>query len=119
VLAAMAYSFNDGSVPGKMQLGSAWWFLDQERGMRHQIDTLSTFGLLGRFVGMLTDSRSFLSYPRHEYFRRILCDVIGADIESGRLPRSETAFIGQLVEDICYGNAERYFGFFENDDKRQ
>ena len=77
------------------------------------------FGLLGRFVGMLTDSRSFLSYPRHEYFRRILCDVIGADIESGRLPRSETAFIGQLVEDICYGNAERYFGFFENDDKRQ
>ena len=119
VLAAMAYSFNDGSVPGKMQLGSAWWFLDQERGMRHQIDTLSAFGLLGRFVGMLTDSRSFLSYPRHEYFRRILCDVIGADIESGRLPRSETAFIGQLVEDICYGNAERYFGFFENDDKRQ
>ena len=71
VLAAMAYSFNDGSVPGKMQLGSAWWFLDQERGMRHQIDTLSAFGLLGRFVGMLTDSRSFLSYPRHEYFRRI------------------------------------------------
>lgn len=111
VLAAMAYSFNDGSVPGKMQLGAAWWFLDQEDGMRRQLDTLSNFGLLGHFVGMLTDSRSFLSYPRHEYFRRILCDVLGRDIESGRLPRGETAFIGRMVEDICYRNAERYFGF--------
>ena len=111
VLAAMAYSFNDGSTPGMMQLGAAWWFLDQENGIRRQLDTLSSFGLLSRFVGMLTDSRSFLSYPRHEYFRRILCDMLGADIESGRLPRSETAFIGRMVEDICYRNAERYFGF--------
>lgn len=114
VLAAMAYSFNDGSTPGMMQLGAAWWFLDQENGIRRQIDTLSSFGLLSRFVGMLTDSRSFLSYPRHEYFRRILCDMLGANIESGRLPRSEKAFIGQIVEDICYRNAERYFGFGAN-----
>ena len=119
VLITMAGNFNEGPTVGKVQYGAAWWFLDQEDGMTKQLNALSSLGLLGRFVGMLTDSRSFLSYPRHEYFRRILCDVIGADIESGRLPRSETAFIGQLVEDICYGNAERYFGFFENDDKRQ
>ena len=111
VLAAMAYTFNDGSMPGKMQFGSAWWFLDNEDGMRRQIDALSNLGLLSRFVGMLTDSRSFLSYPRHEYFRRILCDILGADVESGRLPRSEMEFIGKTVENISYYNAKDYFGF--------
>ncbi|MBQ7194718.1 MAG: glucuronate isomerase [Bacteroidales bacterium] len=111
VLMAMAYTFNDGSVPGKMQFGSAWWFLDHEYGMRTQIDLLSSQGLLSRFVGMLTDSRSFISYPRHEYFRRILCDVLGADIASGRLPSSEMEFIGGMVEDICFRNAAEYFGF--------
>ena len=79
--------------------------------MRKQLNALSALGLLSRFVGMLTDSRSFISYPRHEYFRRILCDVLGKDIEEGRLPASEMDFIGQMVEDICYNNADRYFGF--------
>ena len=111
VLATMAYTFNDGSVPGKMQLGSGWWFLDQEEGMRKQMNTLSNLGLLSRFVGMLTDSRSFISYPRHEYFRRILCDLIGHDVESGRLPASEMDFIGRMVEDISYNNAKNYFNF--------
>ncbi len=111
VFATMAYTFNDGTFPGKMQLGSGWWFLDQEDGMRKQMNALSALGLLSRFVGMLTDSRSFLSYPRHEYFRRILCDVLGADVESGRLPRSEMAQLHQMVRDICFGNADRYFGF--------
>ncbi len=111
VLATMAYTFNDGTTPGKMQLGSGWWFLDQEDGMRKQINALSTLGLLSRFVGMLTDSRSFLSYPRHEYFRRILCDLIGRDIEDGKLPKSEMEFIGKMVSDISYYNAKNYFGF--------
>ena len=111
VMATMAGNFNDGSVPGKMQLGAAWWFLDQEHGMRRQLDALSELGLLSRFVGMLTDSRSFISYTRHEYFRRILCDVIGADVDSGRLPASEMERIGAMVEDICYQNARQYFGF--------
>ena len=111
VMATMAGNFNDGSVPGKMQLGAAWWFLDQEHGMRRQLDTLSELGLLSRFVGMLTDSRSFISYTRHEYFRRILCDVIGADVDSGRLPASEMGRIGAMIEDICYRNARQYFGF--------
>ncbi len=111
VMTAMAYTFNDGSCPGKMQFGSAWWFLDHESGMRRQIETLSSLGLLSRFVGMLTDSRSFISYPRHEYFRRILCDMLGADIDSGRLPASEIDFIGKMVEDICYNNAKNYFDF--------
>ena len=110
-MTTMAYTFNDGTFPGKMQLGSGWWFLDQESGMRRQMDALSVLGLLSRFVGMLTDSRSFISYPRHEYFRRILCDVIGADVESGRLPASELDTIGKMVEDICYNNAKRYFDF--------
>lgn len=109
VLAAMAYTFNEAPVPGKIQFGAAWWFLDNEEGIRCQIDALSAMGLLSRFVGMLTDSRSFLSYPRHEYFRRILCEVIGGDIEKGKLPRSEMEFIGSMVEDICYNNAEKYF----------
>jgi glucuronate isomerase len=111
VMASMAGNFNDGTVAGKMQLGAAWWFLDQESGMRRQLDTLSEFGLLSRFVGMLTDSRSFISYTRHEYFRRILCDVIGADVDSGRLPASEMERIGAMVEDISYRNARAFFHF--------
>ncbi len=111
VLATMAYTFNDGTVPGKMQLGSGWWFLDQEDGMRKQINALSSLGLLSRFVGMLTDSRSFLSYPRHEYFRRILCNILGEDLEKGKLPESEMPFIHQMVRDISYNNADKYFNF--------
>ena len=111
VMASMAGNFNDGSVPGKMQLGAGWWFLDQESGMRQQMDSLSQLGLLSRFVGMLTDSRSFISYTRHEYFRRILCDMVGADVDSGRLPLSEMERIGQMIEDISYRNARNYFGF--------
>ena len=111
VLMTMAYNFNDGTVAGKMQFGSGWWFLDQEVGMINQMNALSVLGLLSRFVGMLTDSRSFLSYPRHEYFRRILCNLLGEDIKNGKLPRSEMAFIGQMVEDISYNNAKNYFKF--------
>ena len=111
VLVTMAYTFNDGSTPGKMQFGSGWWFLDQERGMRNQIDSLSVLGLLSRFVGMLTDSRSFISYPRHEYFRRILCDVVGADVESGKLPVEEMDRLHAMISDISYNNAKNYFNF--------
>lgn len=111
VLMTMAYNFNDGSVPGKMQFGSGWWFLDQEVGMRRQLDSLSMLGLLSRFVGMLTDSRSFISYPRHEYFRRILCDVIGRDVGSGRIPASEKEDVARMVRDISYFNARNYFNF--------
>lgn len=111
VLAAMAYTFNDGTTPGKMQLGAGWWFLDQEDGMKKQMNALSSLGLLSRFVGMLTDSRSFLSYPRHEYFRRILCNLIGEDIQSGKLPKSEMPFLHQMVQDISYNNAHNYFQF--------
>lgn len=107
----MVYNFNDGTVAGKMQFGAGWWFLDQEVGIRRQIDTLSSLGLLSRFVGMLTDSRSFISYPRHEYFRRILCDIIGRDVETGRLPRSEMDRLHGMVSDISYHNAASYFGF--------
>jgi glucuronate isomerase len=110
VFATMAGNFNDGSVPGKMQYGSAWWFLDQLDGMERQINTLSNMGLLSRFVGMLTDSRSFLSFPRHEYFRRWLCNVFGKDVERGHLP-ADAALIGKVVQDVCYGNAKEYFGF--------
>lgn len=111
VMMTMAYTFNDGTVPGKMQFGSGWWFLDQEVGMRRQMDALSVLGLFSRFVGMLTDSRSFISYPRHEYFRRILCDVIGTDVENGKLPVSEMDRIKQMVSDISYNNAKNYFNF--------
>ena len=111
VLATMAYTFNDGTCPGKIQLGSGWWFLDQEDGMKKQMNALSSLGLLSRFVGMLTDSRSFLSYPRHEYFRRILCNVLGEDIAAGKLPKSEMEFIHKMVKDISYNNAENYFKF--------
>ncbi len=111
VLTTMAYTFNDGSIAGKMQYGSGWWFLDQEFGMTNQINSLSALGLLSRFVGMLTDSRSLLSYPRHEYFRRILCNIIGADVEAGKLPKSELDFMGEMVEGISYKNAKSYFDF--------
>lgn len=110
VFASMIGNFQDGSIPGKIQWGSGWWFLDQKDGMEKQLNTLSNFGLLSRFVGMLTDSRSFLSYPRHEYFRRILCNLIGADVEKGELP-DDKDWLGQMVEDICYHNAKRYFKF--------
>ena len=111
VMMTTAYNFNDGTVPGKMQFGSGWWFLDQEVGMRRQIDSLSMLGLLSRFVGMLTDSRSFISYPRHEYFRRILCDVLGNDVELGKIPASELDTVHRMVRDISYNNAKNYFKF--------
>ena len=110
LFAGMIGSFQDGSVPGKLQYGAAWWFLDQENGIRAQLDALSDLGLLSRFVGMLTDSRSLLSYSRHEYFRRILCDTLGADAESGRLP-DRREWLTELVEDVCYRNAKNYFQF--------
>jgi glucuronate isomerase len=109
VFATMIGNFQDGSVPGKIQFGSGWWFLDQKEGIEWQINALSNTGLLSRFVGMTTDSRSFMSYPRHEYFRRVLCDMLGADIQNGELPNDE-ALIGQMVRRICYQNAREYFG---------
>ena len=111
VIATMIGNFQDGSVAGKMQFGSGWWFLDQKDGMEKQMNALSVLGLLSRFVGMLTDSRSFLSYPRHEYFRRTLCNLIGNDVENGLLPNSELDFIGKIVEDISYNNAKNFFKF--------
>ncbi|WP_396170169.1 glucuronate isomerase [Flavobacterium sp.] len=108
MFAAMAANFNDGIVVGKMQYGAAWWFLDQKDGMEKQLNVLSNFGLLSKFVGMVTDSRSFLSFPRHEYFRRILCNVLGDEIEKGELP-NDMKLIGNMVEDICYSNAKKYF----------
>ncbi len=110
VMATMIGNFNDGSIAGKIQWGSAWWFLDQKDGMTKQINALSNMGLLSRFVGMLTDSRSFLSYPRHEYFRRILCNILGTEIEKGELP-ADFLWIGKMVQDICYNNAKSYFNF--------
>ncbi|MFC1642407.1 glucuronate isomerase [Myxococcota bacterium] len=109
VFAAMAGSFQDGTVPGKIQYGTAWWFLDQLDGMEKQLNALSNQGLLSRFVGMVTDSRSFLSYSRHEYFRRLLCDMLGREVERGRLP-GELKPLGELVRDVCFGNACDYFG---------
>jgi len=111
LVATMTGNFQDGSVPGKIQFGAAWWFLDQKNGMEAQMNSLSNLGLLSRFVGMLTDSRSFLSYPRHEYFRRILCNLIGNDVENGLLPVSEMDFLGQMVENISYYNAKSFFNF--------
>lgn len=110
LMATMIGNYNDGTVAGKVQWGSGWWFLDQKDGMIKQINALSNMGLLSRFVGMLTDSRSFLSYPRHEYFRRILCNLFGEDVEKGELP-NDTEWIGQVVQDICYNNAKSYFNF--------
>ncbi|MDR3252875.1 MAG: glucuronate isomerase [Tannerella sp.] len=111
VVATMAGNFQDGRTVGKIQFGAAWWFLDQIDGMEKQMNTLSLLGLLSRFVGMLTDSRSFLSYPRHEYFRRTLCNLVGRDVESGQLPASELDFIRQMIENISYYNAKNYFNF--------
>jgi glucuronate isomerase len=108
LLATMIGNFQDGSSPGKMQYGSAWWFLDQKDGMEEQMRMLSNIGLLSRFVGMLTDSRSFLSFPRHEYFRRVLCNMLGGDVEAGLLP-DDLELLGQMVEDICLNNAKSYF----------
>lgn len=110
LMASMTGNFNDGSVAGKIQFGSAWWFLDQKDGMTKQMNALSNIGLLSRLVGMLTDSRSFLSFPRHEYFRRLVCNLFGDDIENGELP-NDIAWTGKIVQDICYYNAKNYFNF--------
>ncbi len=110
LMATMIGNFQDGSVAGKMQFGSAWWFLDQREGMIRQLEALSAMGMLGQFIGMLTDSRSFLSYPRHEYFRRILCAMLGDDMARGMIP-DDLALVGALVRDVCYFNARRYFPF--------
>jgi glucuronate isomerase len=108
VFATMIGNYQDGTIPGKIQFGSGWWFLDQAEGMTWQIDALSNLGLLRRFVGMLTDSRSFMSYPRHEYFRRLLCNLIGRDIDKGLLPR-DMKLLGALVREVCFTNARDYF----------
>jgi glucuronate isomerase len=108
--ATMIGNFQDGITPGKIQFGSGWWFLDQKEGMEWQINALSNIGLLSRFVGMITDSRSFMSYPRHEYFRRVLCNLIGKDVENGELP-DDDALLGPMIRNICYSNAERYMAF--------
>ena len=118
LMATMIGNFNDGSSAGKIQWGSAWWFLDQKDGMTRQINALSNMGLLSRFIGMLTDSRSFLSFPRHEYFRRILCDLFGEEIEQGELP-NDIEWIGKLIKDICYTNAKNYFNWQHLDQQVQ
>jgi glucuronate isomerase len=110
LITTMVGNFNDGSAAGKVQWGSAWWFLDQKDGMTRQINTLSNMGLLSRFIGMLTDSRSFLSFPRHEYFRRILCDLFGDEIENGELP-NDINWVGKVIQDICFHNAKNYFNW--------
>ncbi len=110
LMATMIGNFNDGSVAGKIQFGSAWWFLDQKDGMVKQMNALSNMGLLSKFVGMLTDSRSFLSFPRHEYFRRLLCNLFGEEIENGELP-ADIEWIGKVIQDICFNNAKNYFNW--------
>jgi glucuronate isomerase len=110
LVATMAGNFNDNTIPGKIQFGSGWWFLDQKEGMEWQMNALSNLGLLSRFVGMITDSRSFLSYPRHDYFRRILCNLIGKDVEAGLIP-NDINWMGALINNISYFNAKNYFGF--------
>ena len=109
LMAAMIGNYQDGSCPGKMQFGSSWWFLDQKDGIEKQLNALSLVGLLSRFIGMLTDSRSFLSYPRHEYFRRILCNLLGEDVKNGEIP-ADMELLGQMVENISFNNAVEYFG---------
>jgi glucuronate isomerase len=110
VFATMIANFNDGKTKGKMQYGPAWWFMDQKDGIKKQLNTVSNFGLLSNFVGMVTDSRSFLSYSRHEYFRRILCDILGNEMERGELP-ADLPLVGNMVKNICYHNAKNYFNF--------
>ena len=107
MIAAMAANFNEGPVAGKMQYGAAWWFLDQKNGIENQLEVLSNFGLLSRFVGMVTDSRSFMSFSRHDYFRRILCNIMGNEIENGLLPNN-MELVGTMVKNICYTNAANY-----------
>jgi glucuronate isomerase len=109
VFATMIGNFQDGSVAGKIQFGSAWWFLDQKEAMTWQMNALSNCGLISRFIGMITDSRSFMSYPRHEYFRRVLCDLFGRDMEAGELPDSDE-LVGPLIRNVCYKNAEQFLG---------
>jgi glucuronate isomerase len=108
-MATMVGNFQDGTTPGKIQFGTGWWFLDQKEGIEWQLNALSNTGLLSRFVGMVTDSRSFMSYPRHEYFRRVLCNLLGRDVEAGELP-DDREMLGTLVENICFNNAATYFG---------
>ena len=108
LIATMVNNYNDGLIAGKMQFGSAWWYMDQKFGMTEQINTLSSLGLLSRFVGMLTDSRSFLSYPRHEYFRRILCNLVGQDVENGEIP-NDASMVENLIKNVCYYNPKEYF----------
>jgi glucuronate isomerase len=110
LVASLAGNFQDGSVPGKLQYGSAWWFMGQLDGMERQLNALSNLGLLSRFVGMLTDSRSFLSFSHHDYFRRLLCNLLGNDVRRGLLP-NDFGLLGELVKRVCYGNAAAYFGF--------
>jgi len=110
VFATMIGNFQDGTIPGKIQYGSGWWFLDQKEGMEWQINALSSLGLLSRFIGMITDSRSFMSYPRHEYFRRTLCNLIGKDIEAGAIPNDEK-LVGPMIKNICYANAKNFMAF--------
>ena len=109
VLGTMIGNFQDGTVPGKMQFGSGWWYLDTKEGIEWQLNALSNVGLLSRFIGMLTDSRSFMSYPRHEYFRRVLCNLLGREIEGGELP-DDDGLVGPMIENICFGNARQYLG---------
>jgi len=108
VIAAMTGNFQDGETPGKIQFGAAWWFLDHKSGMEKQLQTLSNLGLLSRFIGMLTDSRSFLSFSRHEYFRRILCNMLAEKVEAGLLP-NDMKLLGEITGNICFNNAENYF----------
>jgi glucuronate isomerase len=110
VFATAAGNFQDGAAAGKIQYGSGWWFLDQKEGIEWQLNALSNCGLLSRFVGMLTDSRSFMSYPRHEYFRRVLCNILGREMEAGLLPNDD-GLVGGMIEAICYRNAAEYFPF--------
>jgi glucuronate isomerase len=109
-MATMIGNFQDGTIPGKVQFGSGWWFLDQKEAMEWQINALSNLGLLSRFIGMITDSRSFMSYCRHEYFRRTLCNMIGKDIEAGAIPNDEK-LVGPMIKNICYENARNYMAF--------
>jgi len=111
VIATMLGNFNDGITAGKMQYGAAWWFSDQKEGMTKQINTLSNMGVLSRTIGMLTDSRSILSFPRHEYYRRIMCDIFGKDVDNKELP-NDIEWIGKIVQDISYNNAKAYFKFY-------
>ena len=110
-LTVLSGCFQKEGVKGRVQVGTAWWFLDQQGGMKQDLETLMQVGLVAQSVGMLTDSRSFLAYPRHEYYRRILCNMLGNLVESGQYPASQLDVLGKIVEDVCYNNAEEYFGF--------